>query len=149
MYFDIDSISLQCRCCWRWSDPNSCLTTNLRPSPSLDSTTVLWLAVWLCSATTVPHHSELNYWKEDSSLIQKKSKNCLYPTWANKSPTKICWKYSNVPNRRSCMFISGKVCLLSSNNVKRQTLPEINVHARLFGTLEYEICHLGCLGSNK
>ena len=45
--------------------------------------------------------------------------------------------YSSVPNRRACMFISGKVCLLSSIDVKRQTLPEINVHARLFGTLEY------------
>ena len=47
--------------------------------------------------------------------------------------------YSSVPNRRACMFISGKVCLLSSIDVKRQTLPEINVHARQFGTLEY-IC---------
>ena len=35
------------------------------------------------------------------------------------------------------MFISGKVCLLSYIDVKRQTLPEINVHAHLFGTLEY------------
>ena len=67
----------------QWSDPNSCLTTNLRPSPSLDSTTVLWLAVWLCSATTV------------SSIIEKflnteKKQNFLYPTSAIKAPTKIC-----------------------------------------------------------
>ncbi len=44
--------------------------------------------------------------------------------------------YSRVRNRRACTFISGKVCLLSSINVKRQTWPEIKVHARLFGTLE-------------
>ena len=34
-------------------------------------------------------------------------------------------KYSNVPNKRG------------SIKARRQTLPEINVHARLFGTLEY------------
>ena len=45
--------------------------------------------------------------------------------------------YSNVPNKRACMFISGKVCPLPLIKHKRQTLPEINVHARLFGTLEY------------
>ena len=45
--------------------------------------------------------------------------------------------YSNMPNKRACMFISGKVCLLGSIEVRGQTLPEINVHARLFGTLEY------------
>ena len=45
--------------------------------------------------------------------------------------------YSNVPNKRACTFISGKVCLLTLIEPKRQTLPEINVHARLFGTLEY------------
>ena len=44
--------------------------------------------------------------------------------------------YSNVPNKRACTFISGKVCLLGSIKVKRQTLPEINMYARLFGTLE-------------
>ena len=44
--------------------------------------------------------------------------------------------YSNVPNKRACTFISGKVCLLGSIKVRRQTLPDINVHARLFGTLE-------------
>ena len=37
------------------------------------------------------------------------------------------------------MFISGKVFLLTSTEDKRQTLPEINVHARLFGTLEYAV----------
>ena len=41
--------------------------------------------------------------------------------------------YFSVRNRRAC-----KVCLLSSIDVKRQTLPEINVHAHLFGTLEYQ-----------
>ena len=35
------------------------------------------------------------------------------------------------------MFISGKVCLLAYIKVRGQTLPEINVHAHLFGTLEY------------
>ena len=40
--------------------------------------------------------------------------------------------YSSVPNRRACTFISGKVCLLSSIDVKRKTLPEINMHACLF-----------------
>ena len=45
--------------------------------------------------------------------------------------------YSSVLNRRACTFISGKVCLLTSIEDKRQTLPEINMHARLFGTLEY------------
>ena len=41
-----------------------------------------------------------------------------------------------MPNKR---VISGKVvCLLGSIKVRRQTLPEINVHARLFGTLEYK-----------
>jgi hypothetical protein len=45
--------------------------------------------------------------------------------------------YSNVPNKRACTFISGKNCPLPLIKHKRQTLPEINVHARLFGTLEY------------
>ena len=44
--------------------------------------------------------------------------------------------YSNVPNKPAYTFISGKVCLLGSIKVRGQTLPEINVHARLFGTLE-------------
>ena len=44
--------------------------------------------------------------------------------------------YSSVPNRRICTFISGKVYLLSSIDVKRQTLTEINVHARLFGRVK-------------
>ena len=46
-------------------------------------------------------------------------------------------QYSSVRNRHACTFISGKICLLSSIDVRRQTLPEKNVHARLFGTLEY------------
>ena len=33
--------------------------------------------------------------------------------------------------------IFGKDCLLTSIEDKRQTLPEINVHACLFGTLKY------------
>ena len=37
-----------------------------------------------------------------------------------------------MPNKRI-----GKVCPLTSIEPKRQTLPEINVHARLLGTLEY------------
>ena len=45
--------------------------------------------------------------------------------------------YSNVPKKRARTFISGKVCLLTLIEPKRQTLPEINVHALLFGTLEY------------
>ena len=45
--------------------------------------------------------------------------------------------YSNVPNKRARTFISGKVCLLTLIEPEWQTLPEINVHARLFGTLEY------------
>ena len=44
--------------------------------------------------------------------------------------------YSNVPNKRACTFISGKVCPLTLIEPKRQTLSDINVHARLFGTLE-------------
>ena len=32
------------------------------------------------------------------------------------------------------------LCLLTLIEPKRQTLPEINVHARLFGTLQYLIC---------
>jgi hypothetical protein len=42
-------------------------------------------------------------------------------------------KYTSVPNRCACTFISGKVCILTSIEDKRQTLTEINVHARLFG----------------
>ena len=42
--------------------------------------------------------------------------------------------YSNVPNKRACTFI---VCLRTLIEPKRQTLPEINLHARLFGILEY------------
>ena len=44
--------------------------------------------------------------------------------------------YFSVPNRHARTIISSKVCRLSSIYVKRQTLPEINVHARLFSTLE-------------
>ena len=43
---------------------------------------------------------------------------------------------SNVPNKHACTFISGNVCLLGSIEIRGQTLPEINVHERLFGTLE-------------
>ena len=39
--------------------------------------------------------------------------------------------YSNVPNKRACTFISGKVCLLTLIEPRTQTLPEITVHARL------------------
>ena len=46
--------------------------------------------------------------------------------------------YSSVPNRLACMFISGKSCLVTSIKDERQTLSEINMHACLFGTLEYE-----------
>ena len=45
--------------------------------------------------------------------------------------------YSNVPNKRARTFISGKVCLLTLIEPKRQTLPEINAQGLLFGTLEY------------
>ena len=48
--------------------------------------------------------------------------------------------YSRVPNRSPCAFISGKVCLLGSIKVRRQTLPEINAQGLLFGTLEYNKC---------
>ena len=49
-------------------------------------------------------------------------------------PKTLKTNYSSVPNRRAYTFISGKVCLLTSIENKRQTLPEIN---GLFGTLEY------------
>ena len=45
--------------------------------------------------------------------------------------------YSILPNRHVYTFISGKVCLLASIKVKRQTLPEINIQGQLFWTLEY------------
>ena len=45
--------------------------------------------------------------------------------------------YSNVPNKSACTFISGKAYLVGSIEVRAQNLLEINVHARLFGTLEY------------
>ena len=51
------------------------------------------------------------------------------------------WLYSNVPNKPACTFISGKVCLQTLIELKRQFLPEINMHARLFGTLEYTVSH--------
>ena len=50
-------------------------------------------------------------------------------------------QYSNVPNKRLWTFISIKVCTLGSIKVERQTLTEINVHTRLFGTLEYVVTH--------
>ena len=43
---------------------------------------------------------------------------------------------SSVPNKRVCTFISGKLCLLTSIEDKRPTLLVMNVHTRLFGTLE-------------
>ena len=45
-------------------------------------------------------------------------------------------KYSIHPNRHVCTFISGKVRLLILIEAKRQTLPEINVYTRLFGSIE-------------
>ena len=63
------------------------------------------------------------------------SKTCIYGhPW---QPIFLPFGYSSVPKRHACTFISGKVCLLSSIDVKRQTLLEINVHARLSRTLEY------------
>ena len=41
------------------------------------------------------------------------------------------------PNRHVCTFVSGKVRLLILIEAKRQTLPEINVYTRLFGSIEY------------
>jgi hypothetical protein len=43
---------------------------------------------------------------------------------------------SSVPNKRVCTFFSGKLCLLTSIEDKRPTLLVMNVHTRLFGTLE-------------
>ena len=68
-------------------------------------------------------------WKERST------KTDLSP-FNHKLDQSATMAYSNVPNKRACTFISGKVCLLGSIKVRRQTLPEIIVHARLFGTLE-------------
>ena len=51
--------------------------------------------------------------------------------------SKYLVQYSNVPNKPACTFISGKVCLLTLIEPKRQTFLEINVHAGLCGTLEY------------
>ena len=63
----------------------------------------------------------------------------------------VLWKqsYSIHPNRHVCTFISGKVRLLILIEAKRQTLPEINVYTRLFGSIEYIIFfslwhHGGC-----
>ena len=47
--------------------------------------------------------------------------------------------YSIHPNRHVCTFISGKVRLLILIEAKRQTLPEINVYTRLFGSIEYAL----------
>ena len=47
------------------------------------------------------------------------------------------YMYSRVPNRSPCAFISGKVCLLTLIEPKRQTLPEISVYTCLFGSIEY------------
>ena len=46
-------------------------------------------------------------------------------------------QYSIHPNRHVCTLISGKVRLLILIEAKRQTLPEINVYTRLFGSIEY------------
>ena len=54
--------------------------------------------------------------------------------WINIPEAKLL---HNVPNKRACTIISGQVCPLTLIASKRQTLPEINMHARLFGTLEY------------
>ena len=43
--------------------------------------------------------------------------------------------------------IFGKDCLLTSIEDKRQTLPEIKVHARLFGTLENQFNSIQEFGS--
>ena len=47
--------------------------------------------------------------------------------------------YSYVPNKSACTFIYGKAYLVGSIEVRAQNLLEINVHARLFGTLEYPL----------
>ena len=60
---------------------------------------------------------------------QEKFENCVF----------IWVIYSNVPNKRECTVISSKVCVLTFIEPKRQTLLEINMHARLFGTLEYPL----------
>jgi len=62
---------------------------------------------------------------EDQNLWKKKMVQCS-----------DCSLYSRVPNRSPCAFISGKVCLLTLIEPKRQTLPEINAQGLLFGTLE-------------
>ena len=46
------------------------------------------------------------------------------------------FKNSNVPNERACTSISSKVCPLTSIEPVRQILTVINMHARLFSTLE-------------
>ena len=42
-------------------------------------------------------------------------------------------------NKRAYTLISGKVCHLTLIEPKRQTLPEINVYTRLFGSIEYAL----------
>ena len=81
-------------------------------------------------------------WTENVGLKFEFSNQCPYlcRTRALKAPP--CGKilklpYSILPNRRVYTFISGQVCLLGSIKVKRQTLPEINVYTRLFGSIEY------------
>ena len=62
------------------------------------------------------------------------SKTCIYGhPW---QPIFLPFGYSSVPKRHACTFISGKVCLLSSIDVKRQSLQEINMREHLFGRLE-------------
>ena len=53
--------------------------------------------------------------------------------------TVVLRKYSRVQNNWPCMFISGNVCLLTLIEAKRQTLPKINVHGQLFGTLNWVV----------
>ena len=58
------------------------------------------------------------------------------PKWQWRTQ-QACFMYSIHLNRHVCTFISGKVRLLILIEAKRQTLPEINVYTRLFGSIEY------------
>ena len=100
----------------------------------------IWLLIFALAICSFAHAEDYDYdelvSEEPIQVISNKIDWSLF-LQSNQNVTIVCHcVYSNVPNKRACTFISGKVCPLTLIEPKRQTLLEINMHARLFGTLE-------------
>ena len=87
----------------------------------------------LCYCTTLPHcnRRRRSYYAAPLAHcgLRYEKWTCMQLSWENFSNCE--YKGAYLYNRRVCTLIAGKVCLLTLREAKRQTLPEISMHAWL------------------